>query len=58
MTVTFGLKLHLIIDAEGNLIKVSFSSGNKDDRKRLKDMIRGVFGKLYGDRGYISQELF
>jgi len=54
----FGLKLHLIIDAEGNLLKVSFSSGNKDDRKGLKGMIRGIFGKLYGDRGYLSQELF
>jgi len=54
----FGFKLHLIIDAEGNLLKVSFSSGNKDDRKGLKGMIRGIFGKLYGDRGYISQELF
>jgi hypothetical protein len=54
----FGFKLHLIIDPEGNLIKVSFSSGNKDDRKGLKDMIAGIFGKLYGDRGYISQELF
>jgi hypothetical protein len=54
----FGLKLHLIIDPEGNLIKVSFSSGNKDDRKGLKGMIAGIFGKMYADRGYISQELF
>lgn len=53
----FGLKLHLIIDPDGNLIKVSFSSGNKDDRKGLKGMISGIFGKVFGDRGYISQEL-
>lgn len=54
----FGLKLHLVIDPQGNLIKVSFSSGNKDDRKALKQMIPGLFGKIFGDRGYISKELF
>ncbi|MCP5375106.1 MAG: transposase [Rickettsiaceae bacterium] len=54
----FGLKLHLIIDPEGNLIKVCFSSGNKDDRKGLRSMISGIYGKVFGDRGYISAELF
>ncbi|MFP3018448.1 MAG: transposase, partial [Candidatus Tisiphia sp.] len=39
----YGLKLHLIIDSEGNLIKVSFISGNKDDRKGLKGMISGIY---------------
>jgi len=54
----FGLKLHLIIDPEGNLIKVCFSSGNKDDRKGLRSMISGIYGKVFGDRGYISTGLF
>ncbi|WP_375330190.1 IS982 family transposase [Candidatus Tisiphia endosymbiont of Nemotelus uliginosus] len=54
----FGFKLHLIIDTDGNLVKLSFSSGNKDDRKGLESMISGIFGKVFGDRGYISQELF
>ena len=54
----FGLKLHLIIDPEGNLVKVSFSSGNKDDRKGLSSMISGIYGKVFGDRRYISTELF
>lgn len=53
-----GLKLHLVIDPCGNLIKVAFSSGNKDDRKALKHMAPGLFGKIFGDRGYISKELF
>ena len=42
----FGLKLHLIIDPEGNLVKVSFRSGNKDDRKGLRSMISGIYGKV------------
>jgi hypothetical protein len=54
----FGLKLHLIIDPEGNLIKVSFSRGNKDDRKGFRSMIFGIYGKVFGDRGYISTELY
>ena len=29
-----------------------------DDRAQLKLMIKGLFGKVFGDRGYISQELF
>jgi len=54
----YGLKLHLLINRGGGIIKASFSSGNKDDRAQLKLMIRGLFGKVFGDRGYISQELF
>jgi Transposase DDE domain len=35
----YGLKLHLIIDPAGNLVKISFSFGNQDDRKGLIGMI-------------------
>ena len=54
----YGLKLHLIINLEGGLVKASFSSGNKDDRAHFKTMISGMYGKVFGDRGYISKELF
>ncbi len=54
----YGLKLHLLVNPGGGIIKESFSSGNKDDRTQLKLMIKGLFGKVFGDRGYISQELF
>ncbi len=47
-----------MINQRGGIIKASFSSGNKDDRAQLKLMIKGLFGKVFGDRGYISQELF
>jgi len=32
--------------------------GNIDDRKPLSDMSKSLFGKLFGDKGYISQPLF
>lgn len=54
----YGVKLHLIINLEGSLVKASFSYGNKDDRKALRTMTKGIFGKVFGDRGYVSKELF
>lgn len=54
----YGLKLHLIINPKGGLVKASFSSGNKDDRKHFSSMVKDIFGKVVGDRGYISKGLF
>ena len=54
----YGLKLHLVINPEGGLVKASFSFGNKDDRKHFRTMTQGIYGKVFGDRGYISKELF
>ena len=51
-------KITLIINCAGGIIKNSFSPGNKDDRKQLELMIKGLFGKIFGDSGYISQRLF
>nr|ADO19008.1 transposase [Nostoc flagelliforme str. Sunitezuoqi] len=31
---------------------------NVDDRKPVPEMTKNVFGKLFGDKGYISQQLF
>lgn len=56
--VGFMVKLHLIINRGGGIVKASFSPGNKDDRKQLELMVKNLFSKVFGDRGYISQELF
>ena len=37
---------------------VELTPGNTDDRKPVRHLTEGVFGKLFGDNGYISQELF
>ena len=34
------------------------SPGNMDDRKPVPKLARSLFGKLFGDKGYISQTLF
>lgn len=54
----YGLKLHLIINPMGSLVKASFSSGNKDDRKHMETMMKNIYGKVFADRGYISKDLF
>jgi hypothetical protein len=54
----FGFKLPLIINDCGELLAVSLTPGNTDDRKPVPDMTKDLVGKLFGDRGYISQALF
>lgn len=55
----FGFKLHLIINDKGEILSFCFSKANVDDRdqKVMKVMTKDVFGKLFGDRGYIDQKL-
>jgi hypothetical protein len=53
----FGFKLHLIINDHGDLLGVRLTPGNVDDRLPVPEMANGLFGKLFGDRGYISQAL-
>jgi hypothetical protein len=54
----FGFKLHLIINEFGEILSFIITPGNVDDRKPVPEMTKKLFGKLFGDRGYISQELF
>ena len=54
----FGLKLHLIINDKGELLAVTITPGNTDDRKPVPEMAKQLTGKLFGDKGYVSQALF
>jgi Transposase DDE domain len=55
----FGFKLHIIINDKGEILSFVITQGNVDDREPLNSelFINAVFGKLYADRGYISQTL-
>lgn len=55
----FGFKLHLIINDKGELLSFYLTKGNVDDRdiNVLTNMTKDIFGKLFGDRGYISKAL-
>ena len=54
----YGFKVHLIINEQGQLLAVKITPGNVDDRSPVPDMTTGLYGKLFGDRGYISHPLF
>jgi hypothetical protein len=53
----YGFKLHLIVNDQGELLAFHLTPGNIDDRKPVAKLARGLYGKLFGDRGYISQTL-
>ena len=60
----YGFKLHLVVSDRGELPGLCFTCftpstpGNTDDRKPVAGMTAELFGKLVGDKGYISKELF
>ena len=53
----FGFKLHLVVNDQGELLGCYLTAGNVDDRKPVPRLAKHLFGKLFGDKGYISQEL-
>jgi hypothetical protein len=53
----YGFKLHLVINDRGELLAYTLTPGNVDDRHPVPALARRLFGKLFGDRGYISQAL-
>lgn len=53
----FGFKLHLVVNECGELLNIQITPGNVDDRKPVLDLLKLLFGKVFGDRGYVSQTL-
>jgi hypothetical protein len=53
----YGFKLHAIINDLGELLAIRLTPGNIDDRRPVPQMVRGLFGKVFGDRGYVSAPL-
>ena len=54
----YGFKLHLVVNDCGELLNVTITAGNVDDRAVVPALVQDLFGKLFGDKGYISQPLF
>lgn len=54
----FGFKLHLVTNDCGELLSLRLTPGNVDDRRPVPKLVKALFGKLFGDKGYISQTLF
>jgi hypothetical protein len=56
----YGFKLHLIINEHGEIVSFMLTPGNVADNNVsvVTKLAKKCFGKLWGDRGYISKTLF
>ena len=54
----FGFKLHLVVNERGERLAFKLTPANTDDHVPVPEMTQGLIGKLFGDRGYIRQDLF
>jgi hypothetical protein len=53
----FGFKLHLMVNDEGELLACRVTTAEVNDQVPVEHMARGLWGQLFGDRGYISRAL-
>jgi hypothetical protein len=54
----FGLKLHIVINDQGELIAFKITSGKMHDAKASESMLECLQGMAFGDKGYLSKQLF
>ena len=45
------------LHSAGQLLNVHLTPGNVDDRRPVPELLQGLFGKIFADRGYVSQKL-
>jgi transposase len=53
----FGFKLHLVVNDRGELLNIILTPGNTDDRTPVAKLVQQLFGKVFADKGYVSQKL-
>jgi hypothetical protein len=53
----YGFKLHVCVSECGELLAWFITPGNTDDRRPVPKLARKLYGKLFGDKGYVSQSL-
>jgi len=53
----YGFKLHLIINDKGEILSFLLTPGNVADVAMTEQLVQGITGKLFGDKGYISSKI-
>lgn len=53
----YGFKLHLIINDKGEILAFQLTPGNVSDVSMTETLTKGIVGKLFGDKRYISADL-
>ncbi len=54
----YGFKLHLAVNERGEILGFYVTAANVDERMTADWITQNLWGKLIGDKGYISQTLF
>ena len=47
----------MVVNEVGQLLNAQLTPGNVDDRRPIPDLLQGLLGKFFADRGYVSQKL-
>lgn len=53
----YGFKLHVVINHLGELVACQLTPGNTDDRRPVLKLAQRLWGRLFADKGYLSQPL-
>ena len=53
----YGFKLHLVVNENGEIVSFLITPGNVADVAVVEQLTKKMYGKLFGDKGYISQAL-
>ena len=54
----YGFKLHIVVNEVGDLLSFKLTKGNTHDHVPVRELCKHLFGKIYGDKGYIGKKLF
>lgn len=46
-----------MVNEHGELLNITVTPGNTDDRKPVCDLLADLWGKVFADRGYVSKKL-
>ncbi|XVN40968.1 MAG: IS982 family transposase [Rickettsia endosymbiont of Argas persicus] len=53
-----GFKLHIVINNKGAIMAIKITKANNSDLSAAEAITAGLQGKIFGDKGYISKDLF
>ncbi len=53
----YGFKLHITVSECGELLSWFITQGNVNDRRPVAGLAKRLWGKLFGDKGYVSAPL-
>lgn len=53
----FGCKLHMAMNADGDMVSTALSNRHIADIKMVEDLVNGFKATVYADRSYVSHGL-